>query len=176
MNDKYKKLLSDTFLFTVSNFASKIISFLLIPLYTRLLTTADYGISDLIQTTVNFLYPFLTLSISEATIRFAFDGKRREEGVLSTSLLFILLSNVPLIIATLFIHKINMDLSQYWMFFLIYYALHNLHYCFSQYARGCDKVRLFAIQGIVQTVTVILSNILFLIVFAKSFSNLPKRI
>lgn len=165
MNSKYKKLLSDTFLFTVSNFASKLISFLLIPLYTSILTTTDYGISDLIQTTVNFLYPFLTLSISEATIRFAFDREKRDGGVLSTSLLFIVVSWLPLILITPLIPNINVDLGNYWLYFLIYYLTHNLHYCFSQYTRGCDKVRLFAIQGILHTLIVILSNILLLLVF-----------
>ena len=128
MNSKYKKLLSDTFLFTVSNFASKLISFLLIPLYTSILTTTDYGISELIHTTVNFLYPFLTLSISEATIRFAFDREKRDGGVLSTSLLFIVVSWLPLILITPLIPNINVDLGNYWLYFLIYYLTHNFHY------------------------------------------------
>lgn len=163
MDGKYKKLLSDTFLFTLSNFASKAISFLLIPLYTRILTTADYGISDLIQTLVNFLYPFLTLSISEATIRFAFDKKEKKEGVLSTSLSIIVLGWLLLVLTTPLVYVFNIELSKYWLFFLAYYLTYNIHYCFSQYTRGCDKVRLFAIQGIVHTAIVILSNIILLL-------------
>ena len=160
MNNKYKRLLSDTALFGISNFASKVISFLLIPLYTSKLTTADYGVSDLIQTTVNFLYPFLTLSISEATIRFAFEKKN---NVLSTSLLFIFVSTIILLLASPLVSKINLELSQFWGYFIVYYFCFNIHYCLSQYTRGCDKTRLFAIQGIIQTCTVILSNIVFLV-------------
>lgn len=171
MNGKYKRLLSDTFLFTISNFASKVISFLLIPLYTTVLTTSDYGISDLIQTTVNFLYPFLTLSISEATIRFAFDQKGRNTSVLSTSLLFIFLSTVPLALITPLIPRINADLGSYWLYFIAYYLCYNVHYCLAQYTRGCEKVKLFAFQGIVQTAVVIISNIVLLLVVKAGVSG-----
>lgn len=165
MQGKYKRLLSDTFLFTVSNFASKVISFLLIPLYTSVLSTTDYGISDLIQTTVNFLYPFLTLSISEATIRFAFERETRDGNVLTTSLLFIIISTLILILASPLIPSINRELGTYWIYFLIYYFCYNIHYCLSQYTRGCEKVKLFAVQGIIQTIVVISSNIIMLLVF-----------
>ena len=67
-SNRYKKLFSDTAAFTVSNFASKLLSFLLIPLYTSVLTTEEYGIADLITNTVNVVYPLLTLCIMEATL------------------------------------------------------------------------------------------------------------
>jgi len=131
-------------------------------LYTNVLTTTDYGISDLIQTTVNFLYPLLTLSISEATIRFALD-KKGKENVLGVSLFFVLLSIIPLLIVSPFVLLINKQLYQYWGYFLLYYLFFNINYCLGQYARGTKKMRLFAIQGIVNTVVVIISNIFFLV-------------
>ena len=71
--NKYKKLLTDTGLFVVSNFASKLLIFLLLPLYTNVLSTEEYAVADLITTTINLTFPVLTLSITEATLRFAFD-------------------------------------------------------------------------------------------------------
>lgn len=167
MNSKYKQLLSDTLLFTISNFSSKIISFFLIPLYTNVLSTTDYGISDLLQTTVNFLYPMLTLSISEATIRFALDKKNSEnkKNVLGVSLFFIVSSVVLLIIATPIISSINKQLYQYWGYFLLYYLFFNVNYCFGQYARGTKKMRIFALQGIINTIVVVVSNIFLLVIF-----------
>lgn len=40
---KYKYLFKNVGLLTISNFGSKILSFLLVPLYTSLLTTGEYG-------------------------------------------------------------------------------------------------------------------------------------
>ena len=66
---KYKTLAKDTGLFAISDFASKCITFLLLPIYTNVLTTTEYGQVDLLNNMVNLVYPLLTLSIVEATIR-----------------------------------------------------------------------------------------------------------
>ncbi len=44
---KYKNLSMNTLLFTISSFGAKIISFLLVPIYTSVLSTKDYGNVDL---------------------------------------------------------------------------------------------------------------------------------
>ena len=72
---KVKDLSINTFLFTVSNFGTKIISFLLVPLYTYVLSTKEYGNLDLVSTTVQLLVPILTLNIQDAVLRFSFDKK-----------------------------------------------------------------------------------------------------
>ena len=74
MNRKYKRLFSDTILFAISKFGSKILTILLVPLYTSVLSTEDYGTADIIITTACILYPILTLSISDATLRFTLDS------------------------------------------------------------------------------------------------------
>ena len=43
---KYKNLSMNTLLFTISSFGAKIISFLLVPIYTSVLSTKDYGNVD----------------------------------------------------------------------------------------------------------------------------------
>ena len=73
MNQRYKYLLKDTGLLTISNFASKVLVFLLVPLYTSVLSTEEYGIYDLIVSTVSLLYPLLTLNIVDAVMRFTMD-------------------------------------------------------------------------------------------------------
>lgn len=73
MNEKYKYLGKNTLLFTISSFGTKILSFFLIPLYTNVLTTAEYGIADLITTTGTLLVFILTLNISDGVLRYALD-------------------------------------------------------------------------------------------------------
>ena len=67
--DKYKKLASNTIIFAIGTFSSKILSFLLMPFVTRMLTTADYGSADLIQQTVNVLIPIVTLQVDRKSTR-----------------------------------------------------------------------------------------------------------
>ena len=56
--DKYKKLASNTLIFAIGTFSSKILSFLLMPFVTRMMGTGDYGSADLVQQTVNVLTDF----------------------------------------------------------------------------------------------------------------------
>ena len=67
---KYNYLLKNIGLLTLSSFASKILSFLLVPLYTSILTTKQYGIYDMFNTTVMLLLPLITIDIVDAVLRF----------------------------------------------------------------------------------------------------------
>lgn len=54
--DKYKRLVSNTLLFAISTFSSKILSFFLTAYRTRVMGAADYGGMDAIVTIGNFLF------------------------------------------------------------------------------------------------------------------------
>ena len=83
---KYSSLAGNMLLFTVSNFGSKIISFLLVPLYTYVLTTEEYGTVDLLSTTATLLIPILTMNIQDAALRFAMDKNYSPKDVITTAL------------------------------------------------------------------------------------------
>ena len=85
-SSKTKQLAVDTILFGISTFGSKILVFLLTPLYTAVLLTEEYGIADLINTTVNLIYPVLTLAITDATLRYSLDKDCSKRAVLGNSI------------------------------------------------------------------------------------------
>ena len=64
----YRRLLSNTFLFSVSTFGSKILTFLLTPFYTSILSDAEYGVTDLIIQTGNFLIPLASIGVVNAAL------------------------------------------------------------------------------------------------------------
>ncbi len=68
--DKYKKLLSNTLIFAIGTFSSKLLVFFLTRLYTAVLTQEEYGIVDMIQQSGNLLLPLVTLGITNAVVRF----------------------------------------------------------------------------------------------------------
>ena len=161
---KYKKLLSDTLLFSISNFGSKVLVFLLVPLYTNVLATTEYGIVDLIVSMVNLLVPVLTISIAEGVLRFAFDKDVKKEELLSIAMLITGISTLVLILLRPVAVIIKEEVGQYWGYLVVIYFLMALSTIFSNYTRGLDKTRLFAVKGIVYTTCLILSNIFFLLV------------
>lgn len=78
MNEK-KRLLKNTGLIALGNFGAKMISFLLLPLYTSILTTDEYGTYDFIVALGAFLLPIVTISMYEAMFRFVIDTEKKEE-------------------------------------------------------------------------------------------------
>ena len=66
--NKYKKLLSNSLVFTIGNLGSKLLVFLLVPLYTYAMTPQEYGMADLYQTTANLLLPLITMNVFDATL------------------------------------------------------------------------------------------------------------
>ncbi|WEV74284.1 oligosaccharide flippase family protein [Bifidobacterium sp. ESL0798] len=83
MQKAYKLLSKNLGLIALSEFVPRALSFFLTPLYTSILSTADYGISDLISTTVMLLVPIATLDIEQAVMRFALDKEYDNRDVLS---------------------------------------------------------------------------------------------
>ena len=160
-----KKLISDVFLFAISNFGSKVLVFLLVPLYTHTLSTEEYGIADLITVTNHLLFPLLTVGITEATLRFSLDEDTPKEKVVSLSLLTVFTSVIILLLLSPLVGLIKPGIKDYLAFFILIYLSSSLNNCFSNFTRGLDKTRIFAIKGILYTILLLSSNILFLIIF-----------
>ncbi|MBI5789095.1 MAG: flippase [Candidatus Schekmanbacteria bacterium] len=97
MFSKIKKLFSDSIFYVLGNTAGKIVGFLLIPLYTRYLTPADYGILSLCSLFGSFLFIFLNLGMSSAIFKNYFKAETPEGKnlVLSTSGFIMLLISLP---------------------------------------------------------------------------------
>ncbi len=163
MQKKYKRLFTDTGLFAISNFGSKILVFLLVPLYTSVLSTEEYGLIDILTTTVNLLYPVLTLSIFDATLRFALDKKYDKKVVFSTSVMMVGGAIILLISATPFIWKSNNIFGVNWWYFVGIFITTSIQMCLSNYVKGCEKTKIYAIQGMIYTLVFLLLNIVFLV-------------
>lgn len=163
MINKYKKLGKDFLLLTIGNFSSKILVFLLVPLYTSYLSTEDYGISDILVTTVNLIYPLITLTISESVMRFALDKNTDKKSVFTIGTVITLVSIAFVVICSpLFF--LSVEIKQYFLLFIVYYISYALNGLIGQYVKGINKVKSYTISGIVSTIATIVLNILFLIV------------
>ena len=57
--NKYTTLISNTIIFALGTFGSKLLVFLLMPLYTSVLTTAEYGAMDVVVNVSNMLLPLV---------------------------------------------------------------------------------------------------------------------
>lgn len=68
-----KRLIINMGVLAIGGMATKVASFLLLPLYTAVLSTAEYGIVDYVNTVALFCVPAVSLLMDEAVFRFLID-------------------------------------------------------------------------------------------------------
>ena len=119
MKKKSKKLLSDTLLFFIGSIGSKFIQFFLVPLYTYTLSTIEYGTSDLLLTTVNFLMPIFSLQVSDALLRFGLDKKISQIDTITTCIRILMYGTIFTIVFSPFL-LLYKPLSNYIFYFVMF--------------------------------------------------------
>lgn len=159
---EYKYLISNTALFTISRVSSKLVMFILMPLYTGILTTSEYGFIDLIVTSIDILIPILTLGIAESTLRFAIDNNSDKKQVLNISLLMLLIGMIITSVLYTIIPKNSMINTYALLIFMVIFTS-ILHIILSQFIRGIERVKLYAIDGILCSFLLAISNIVCLV-------------
>lgn len=163
---KYGYLAKNTLLFTISSFGSKILTFLLVPLYTAILSTSDYGTADLISTTATLLIYIFTINIADSVMRFTID-KNKKDGVFSYSIKILLLGSIMLMLFLVpFAFENILEWNRYcYVFLFINFFLVASNQILINYLRGIDKIKEVAVAGILTTVFTIVSNIVLLVLF-----------
>ena len=164
MMNRYKKLLSDTVIYGIGTFGSKLLVFLLMPLYTAWLTTAQYGTAELITSTANLLIPIACVGISNGVFRFVAERGSDRVTVFSTSIALLLLGSAGFLALSPLLSLIGYFDGYTWLI-VLYVLSANVQSVSSQYVRATDRSRLFALQGILNTLLTVLLNVLFLAVF-----------
>lgn len=163
----YRYLFNNIGLLTLSNFATKFLSFFLVPLYTNVLTTTEYGTYDLFNATIGVLLPILTLNIQESVLRFSLDKKTSKEAIVTVSVKYLLISNI-LVITGLFLNGItnlNQMIAEYGIYFFLMFLVQSLVGVITSYITGIDRVADLSVSSVITSLVTIGCNIIFLVAF-----------
>lgn len=173
MNARLKELFKNSLLFTVANLGSRILVFLMVPFYTTVLSSQQYGDANIVQTTANLLYPLLTGLLADAVLRFCFIDKVCKNKVFSIGLITVAIATLAsCLLLYIYLAVVNNNLLGNYVYFLpaivFAYSLQRVMHCF---CRGIDKVKISASAGLIQTIIIILLNLLFLLYFKFGVSG-----
>lgn len=166
--DKYKKLASNTLIFAIGTFSSKVLSFLLMPFVTRVMGAGDYGSADLVQQTVNVLIPIVTLQVNSAALRFSLDKAKNKADVFTVGIRTTVIGFIIFLFCSYPISLIRINdfaLGDYIILIITFVLISSFRQLCQQFVRGSGHVKLFAIDGVISTGTTLLFTILFLGVF-----------
>lgn len=97
MFDLLKKTLKSSIIYGAGTVSSKLVGFILIPLYTSYLSISDYGILSIVEITATFLTAIISLRINAAFFRWYYDKEytKKQKSIFFTS--FVLLLGVSII-------------------------------------------------------------------------------
>lgn len=163
MDRNKKNLIYDMILYGIGDFGSKLITFLLVPFYTRYLTTEQYGTMDLINTTQSLLIPILCLQIISGVYRYLVDSDKYDSNeIISTSMFFIGATSFMGLSVFLIFYKVFEIEIPYIGIILAMFILTMLNNMLKQIIRGLDQIKLFSISGILTTLFTCALNIYFI--------------
>lgn len=163
--NREKKLMKNTLIITVGKICTQLITFFLLPLYTGVLSTEEFGIVDLLNTIVSLLLPIVTFQVEHAVFRELIevrDNEEKKKQIISSSIITVIVQcGLFILLYLLFSRYIN---NQY----KIYLLLNVIAYIFSslmlQITRGLGDNKKYALGSFISAVSTVLFNLLFLLI------------
>lgn len=172
----------------IGNMGSKLISLIMLPIYTRWLSVEDYGLTDIISVYVTLLMGVVTCCIADALFVFPKGANTEDKKkYFSSSVFFEIIMLLITYLIFFFIQKCTKENTSSFVdnIWLIYLMLCSqiIQQTIQQFVRSIDKMLLYSLTGIISTVTVALYSIILIprfgvigYVFAIILSNVSASI
>lgn len=164
--------IKNTAIFFVGSILSKIIAFLLLPLYTSIVPADQMGIYDVSITLVTMLLSVCYFEIWSAALRYLYDGKSEEEknSVIRSGLLIFLASSTVFFVVNAVVCAL---LGYKYILLLLGYGVsYAATSYFSFIARGLGQNKDFSISGVLNTLVQLLLNVVLLVYVHMDYSAL----
>lgn len=171
-NNKKKELVVNTIVVAIGRFSTQLVSFLLLPLYTSILSTEEYGTYDLIITIATFLQPIISLLMEESMFRFLIDcnGDTDKKKVISQSLIYVFCTSL---ISLIVIFIFNCFIKIPYLFVSILYILSSIILALTNsLIRGIGKIKIYTIFNFITSLITIILNIIFIAIIRIGMNGL----
>ena len=159
-----KELVKNTAIVAIGRFCTKFLSFFLLPFYTAVLSTEDYGTVDLFHTYSALIFPIIVFQITDALFRFCIDVRGNEiekKKVASTVIVFCAFQSV--IFTVLFVGAQVLISSQYKWFLLGNVLVSVFSSALLQLTRGLGHNDIYALSSFLNALTAIILNIVLVL-------------
>lgn len=160
-----RDLFKNTFIIAIGKFSTQILSYLLLPLYTSILSTSEYGVYDLLVTICIFVIPLITIMMEESMFRFLIDEETEtgKKKVMSTACLYALVSTTIWCGLGYFI--LFLIGYEYTAVFILYMISSIFMKLTNGISRGLSKIKIYSLSNVVLSILTIGLNILLIAVY-----------
>lgn len=160
-----KNLAKNTIIITIGKICTQLITFFLLPLYTGILSTEEYGTVDLLNTLVSLLLPIVTFQVEQAVFRELIEvrGKKdKESKIISSAVITVIFQCIVYLIIFVLISPF---INNHYKFFLATNVVANIFLSLLlQIARGFGDNKKYAFASFISALSTIVFNVLFLVV------------
>ncbi len=161
-----KQLVKNTVIVAVGKICTQFISFFLLPLYTAMLSTEEYGTVDLLNTYISLLLPLIILQIDQGIFRFLIDARESEEekkSLISTTIIIVTLQSIAyLIIYAIVGQFIN---NEYKYFLATNVVASIFSSIMLQISRGVGDNKVYSIGSLISASGTVVLNVIFIAIF-----------
>ena len=167
-----KYLIKNTGIIFIGRFCTRLITFLLLPLYTSLLTTDEYGTYDLVISYMNLLVPVITLQIGGALFRYLIDVRDDKEGIkqiISNGICILGLGSLVTMVIMVVLQVWCKDFDTILIPMFLFYAVSDV---ILQIARGLGNNIDYSLASIVVGVSNVLLDVIFLVLLRLQLQGL----
>lgn len=167
-----KKFITDIVIYGIGNLGSKLMTFLLVPLYTYFIDTKDFGYYDLILNLIFLAIPIITFQLRDGIFRFLLDNEEKLFRTKVITFTYSLISKSTLIaliiffIASFYVSIPHFGLIIGTLIIMSYYEVQI------QIARGLGQNKYFVIAGIITSLLIGLFSLLFVIVMSMGIAGI----
>lgn len=163
MKQKASTLVKTTSVYMIGSMLSKVLNLLILPYISLELSSAQYGVYDLIQTIVGVALPIFTMQAIDAAFRFVYlEEQRKEKGrIISNVWFLILLGSIIFSLGAYGCNIVFLHL-EYIKLLILYYIFNVFINMFQRIARCYDDNKVYAISGVIQTFVLLVMQVIFL--------------
>lgn len=167
-----KSMFKTSLLYILGTVMAKLVSFLLLPLYTKKIPVDLYGWYDLVVVYASIIIPLVGVNCWQGMLRFIIEEEelQKRHRIVSQGWFMMLVGMVVLSIGY-FVFCLFVDFSHKWLIY-VYFMSQIIQYFYLYTARGFNKNKVYAFSGIVSSVAVALSSIICIYVFDLKIETL----
>ena len=170
---KSRELIKNTAILLAGKVCTQLISFILLPLYTSVLSTEDYGLVDLVTTYSALAIPLIGFQLEMGAFRYLVDNRKNEKNktiLITNSLLTIVASLLFFSMIYLAIANI-INLPYLWLILASTTAMLASNY-FLQIARGLGDNSGYSIGSIITGISTVAINLVLLLILHIGVSGI----
>ena len=160
---KQTKLAKNTVIYAIGNFGTKILSYVMVLVYSYYITPEELGYYDVVLTTISMIQPLVIFQLNDGVFRFLIESeKEQSKAIIGNSTKFLCLTTlVTEILFAVFCAFVNI---QYALWVGLLLALTMFFILFQDIIRGLGLNKEYAFYGVLNSVVMLVMEVVGLMI------------